>query len=341
MGVIFITGATGLVGRRVATDLIASGHKVRALLRTGRALDLNDPNFEVVRGDLSQTQTYSEVLPKVLRGVDRIVHSAALVGDSGNASDYERINIDATLQIAQLGKQAGVRQLIYLSSLGVYPGRDHHGSDESVATNLSGLDAYTRSKAIAEKRLLLLAEEIRMPTVALRPGFIYGEYDRVVVPRIIDRLRQRSLVYFGSGERKTNCIYVGNVSHAIAATMQAFERNHQSLQNVAINITDSPTATKREFVEAIADAIGAVRPTISIPRPVALTIAEFSEFAARLGIVEKPPVSRAAFKFLGLNLDYSIERAKQLIGYSPPWSWREGIAITMNWYSNLHAGAAS
>jgi len=332
---LFVTGATGLVGSQVVLEALTRDYKVRALVRSrdpNRPLVLpSHPNLELVPGDLNDSASWVGAL----RGVDVVVHAGAMVGDSGKADDYFRTNVSATLALLHGAKNAKtVRRIILVSSLGVYHGRDHFGSDENVAINREGLDAYTRSKAECELRFLEEAKILGVSAVAIRPGFIYGPRDRTVVPRLLQRLAVGSLVYFGGGERKTNCIYVKNLSYGIFLAMDA---ENDMVNGLAFNLTDDPTATKREFLESLSREAGLPAPRASIPRPVALTLAEISEFAARIGLVKQPPVSKAAFKFLGLNLHYSIARARKVLGYKPPYGYADGIKETIAWFRETGA----
>ncbi len=335
MQTLFVTGATGLVGSQVVEDALSRGYKVRALVRSVSTSDESvlpiHPNVEKITGDLMDIAPWRQAL----RGVDAVVHAGAMVGDSGKEGDYFAINVTATVELARAARVAeSVRRIILVSSLGVYHGRDHFGSDESVEINREGLDAYTRSKAESEVRFLGETKSLGITSAAIRPGFIYGARDRTVVPRLLPRLANGTIIYFGGGERKTNCIYVRNLSYGIFLALQADENK---INGLAFNLTDDPTATKREFLEALAREADLPLPRASIPRPVALTLAEISEFAARLGLVSQPPVSKAAFKFLGLNLDYSIQRAKTVLGYNPPFTFAEGIKETVDWFRKTGA----
>ena len=329
MQTLFVTGATGLVGSHVIEDALERGYAVRALVRPGRSGVLpNHSNLSFVEGDLRDVKVWEAALA----GCQTVVHAGALVGDSGNDQEYSDVNVKGTIDFARAAHLSNsVHRFILISSLGVYQGRDHFGSDETVEINRDGLDSYTRSKAECEFQFLKEAKNLRLVSTALRPGFIYGARDRTVIPRLLDKLASGKIVYFGGGERKTNCIYVRNLS---AAVLLAVTADSAKIDGLPFNLTDDPSATKREFLEALARESGYSPPSASIPRPVALTLAEMSEFAAKIGLVAQPPVSKAAFKFLGLNLDYSIERAKSVLNYSPPFSFSEGIAATVEWFKS-------
>ena len=86
-----------------------------------------------------------------------------------------------------------------MSSLGVYEGRDHHGTDETVPPAANSLDAYTRSKTEAEALVLDFHRQHGLPAAVVRPGFIYGERDRTVLPKLLLNLRRGSVHVFWFG----------------------------------------------------------------------------------------------------------------------------------------------
>ena len=83
----------------------------------------------------------------------------------------------------------------------------------------------------------------------------------------------------------------------------------------------------------IADGLGVPRPTRSVPLWLARLVAYFMERAARRRRDPNPPrLTQARLKFLGLNLDFSIERARRELGYRPRYTFEEGLARTIAWY---------
>ncbi|MEX0585019.1 MAG: NAD-dependent epimerase/dehydratase family protein, partial [Pirellulales bacterium] len=139
---LLVTGATGMVGSLVARRAVEAGYRVRALVRAkaDRSL-LKGLEIEYVEGDLSQPETF----PAAVADVDVVVHTAAKVGDWGHADDYRAINVFALEQLLTAVEREGkLKRWVQISSLGVYPARDHFGSDETVSPNIEGLDGYTR-----------------------------------------------------------------------------------------------------------------------------------------------------------------------------------------------------
>src|SRR5438270_693847 len=195
------------------------------------------------------------------------------------------------------------------------------GTDEMTPPAADSLDAYTRSKTEAEALALRYRLERGLPVVILRPGFIYGERDRTVLPKLLHNLRTRRFAYFGSGDQVLNCIYVKNLVHAIFLAAEV-----PGAVGEVFNLTDGGRVTKRQFVGRVAELAGLRRPRRKIPLWLAWTLAVLMERGAkRRGATEPPLVNKARYKFLGLNLDYSIEKARRVLGYEPPYTTEEGL----------------
>ena len=179
---IFITGATGLVGGHAVEEALRRGHRVRALVRsTSDTRWLDEWGVEKVAGDLED----KAALERGVAGADWVFNCAAKVGDWGTLEEFRRLNVEALRLLLDAAATARVERFVHVSSLGVYEGRDHHGTDESVPPAADSLDAYTRSKTEAEALVLAYHKERGLPAAVVRPGFIYGERDRTVLPKLL------------------------------------------------------------------------------------------------------------------------------------------------------------
>ena len=321
---LLVTGATGLVGGAIARASAANGWQVRALVRDlDRAAPLAADGVELCEGSLNDADS----LHHACQGVTHAVHCAAKVGDWGSIDDYRHVNVDGTrLLIDSLESCGRLERLIHISSLGVYEARDHHGTDETEEPNVSGIDGYTLTKAESERLVLDRAKNGQLPAIILRPGFVYGAGDQNVIPRIVERLRSKQFAFLGSGDQLLNNIYVENIVHAVE---RAFAVDSTHCGDV-FNITDPRLVSKQEFIFAIADAFGLGRPTKHVPLAVARVLAATLEAAYRmLGKKEAPLLSKARYKFLGLNLDFSDDKARRILGYDPQIDFAEGMAETL------------
>jgi nucleoside-diphosphate-sugar epimerase len=244
--------------------------------------------------------------------------------------------VDGVRTLIDAAEQGGrIRRFVHISSLGVYPARDHYGTDEDTPPSALGIDGYTLTKVEAEQLVLERARQ-GLPAVALRPGFIYGPRDRTILPRLWDRLKSGQFAYLGSPDKVMNNTYVGNLVDAVFLAIQ-----RDDVLGRVYNITDGRLVTKREFIETIAAAAGAKAPTGVVPLWLARLLARVLEFVYKvLGKQEAPLLSNARIKFLGLNLDYCIDRARRELGYDPQVDFQDGMAVTLEWYRRHRAGSS-
>ncbi|HMC88151.1 MAG TPA: NAD-dependent epimerase/dehydratase family protein [Gemmataceae bacterium] len=321
----FITGATGFVGSHVAEACAAKGIAIRTLARPSSDTALLEKlGATILRGELGDR----ELLRRGLEGAEVVVHCAAKVGDWGPVEEYRAVNVEMLRGLLEICKGLPLKRFVHLSSLGVYAARHHYGTDESEPLPAQHMDGYTQTKVEAEHLVLEYQREHGIPVVVLRPGFVYGPRDRTVLTRLVESLRQKQMRYIGGGKGAMNTIYVGNLIDAIFLAID----NPRAVGQV-YNLTDGELVSKRQFIDAIADGAGVERPSRSVPLWVARLAAWVMERRARRqGAKEPPRLTQARLKFLGLNLDYSIEKARAELGYRPRVRFQDGIKQTMAWY---------
>jgi nucleoside-diphosphate-sugar epimerase len=168
-------------------------------------------------------------------------------------------------------------------------------------------------------------KERGLPLSIVRPGFIYGPRDRTVLPKLLHSLRTGRFAYFGSGEQALNCIYVKNLVHGIFLAAEVPEAVGE-----VFNLTDGEWVSKRRFIGRVAELAGLRPPRRRIPLWLAWTLAVVLERRAKRKNLPDPPlVNKARYKFLGLNLDYSIDKARRVLGYRPPYTTEEGLVESM------------
>ncbi len=323
---LLVTGATGLVGSHVVEEAHKRGLKTRAIVRSSSDTTfLKDLGVEIVTGDLSDPGSLREAT----QGVTLLVHCAAMVGDWGPISQYRSVNVGGVKNLLDAVDSAGsLRRMIHVSSLGVYPAIDHYGTDETTPISTTGIDGYTVSKAETEQVVRQHIDEQKLPAVILRPGFIFGPRDRTVFPRIMERLKSKQFRYLGSREKLINNTYVSNLVDAIFLALQT-----DAALGETLNITDGRLVSKEELVSGIARGLGYKIPNRTVPLAIAKGLARLLEGTYRLcGAKHAPILSSARIKFLGLNLDYSIEKARRTLGYDPAVDFQDGLQNTLEWY---------
>lgn len=323
-----ITGAGGLVGSSLAEACVKRGYKVKALIRSGSdGSFLEKLGVEVVRGDLQDKSLPIEAT----QGVDTVFHCAAKVGDWGTVDSYRQVNVEGLRKLLDSFNPAQLYKFVHFSSLGVYEARHHYQTDESTPPPDQHFDGYTQSKMESEKLALQYHKEKGYPIVVLRPGFIYGPRDRTVLPRLMQKLKTKEVKYIGSSSYAMNNIFVGNLVQAAFLALD----NPNAVGQV-FNLTDGEKVSKKRFITTIAKEMNLPAPFF-FPVPlwlVKLIASSMEKKALKRGALEAPKITKANIKFLGLNLDFSIEKAKRILGYAPAKTFDEGMTETLNWYKN-------
>jgi nucleoside-diphosphate-sugar epimerase len=322
-----ITGATGFVGGHLAEAAKGRGMTVRALARPASDTGLLDRlGVEVRRGDLGD----AEAVRQAVEGADFVFHCAAKVGDRGPVEEYRAANVEALRVLLDAVKGRPLRRFVHMSSLGVYAARHHHGTDESEPLPDRHIDGYTQTKVESERLALQYQREHGLPVVVLRPGFVYGPRDRTVMPELIKRLAAGQVHYLGADQRVLNTIYVGNLVEAVFLAAE----NPNAVGQV-YNLTDGERVTRQRFFEAVCGGLNLPLPHQRLPRWLARIVVRVlyrqGLWATRRGRPAFLPP--AQYKFMVLNLDFSIEKAKRELGYRPRYTFDEGMAQTIAWYS--------
>jgi nucleoside-diphosphate-sugar epimerase len=335
-GRLLITGATGMVGGLLTRRALEEGYTVRAMVRsTSNRSSLSDLDVEQFEADLGAPES----LPPALEGVDYVVNTAAHVGDWGPAEKFRAINVVALEHMLNAArKENQLKRWVQISSLGVYEAKHHHGTDETTPVDLTGLDGYTQTKAEAEVLLNRYIDQYDFPATIIRPGFIYGPGDRHVVPRIIERLSAGQMKLIGDGKKLLNNTYVGNLVEGLMLALEKDEAVGETF-----NIRDGRLVSREEFVGTIARYMGLPMPK-KVPEWLARSAVGFIEgFAKMRGATTAPLLTNARIKFLTLNLDFSIAKAQQKLGYQPGTDFTEGMKAALDWAAseNLISKSAS
>lgn len=325
MSITLVTGATGFVGSHVADALAAEGKRIRALARPSADLShLQSLGAEIILGEF----TDPAAVVQAVDGVDTVIHCAAKVGDWGPVEEYRAVNVDGLRTLLEAVRGKPLKRFVHVSSLGVYEARHHHGTDETEPLPANHIDGYTQSKVECEKLALEYQRKYDIPLTIVRPGFIYGPRDRNVLPRLAERLRKRDVVYIARGKYALNTTYVGNLVDAIFLAAES----PKAIGEV-FNITDGEFISKRQFFESIADGLNLSRPLASVPLWLAKILARWRESVfRRKGKPNPPRVTQATVKFAGLNLDFSIAKARTVLGYEPAVRFQDGMALAIAWY---------
>jgi 2-alkyl-3-oxoalkanoate reductase len=322
-----ITGATGLLGSHIAEHLRERGERVRALVRqTSDTTFLKQLGVELAFGDLNEPAS----LPGVLAGADVVYHCAARVGDWGPWRVFQRAIIDATANLLDACRTAGVGRVLHVSSITVYGHpRLRNGcfaEDEPLGQNLLLWDYYCRAKVRAEE----LCRQYQGDLTIVRPSWIYGPRDRTTLPRILKALDAGRVAVIGRGDNLLNIVYAGDVAEgAIRAA------NHPRAKGQAYNLSSEGEITQSDFLDLLTDVLGRPRIRGRVSYRFAYWGGFLSEVIGRMIRMRRPPhLTRYAVALVGRSTYFSIAKARQQLDWQPRVSVHEGVRRSLQWYYN-------
>jgi nucleoside-diphosphate-sugar epimerase len=328
-----ITGATGLLGSHIAEQLVERGERVRALVRPA-----SDTTFlctlgvELVEGDLGKPET----LTRAVAGADVVYHCAARVGDWGPWSRFKAEVIDATANLLGACATAGVGRVLHVSSIIVYGHPRERGDlfteDEPLGQNYWVWDYYCRAKVEAER----LCQAYSGDVAVVRPSWMYGPRDRTSLTRVLKALQARRVPIIGQGDNRLNIVYAADVADgAIRAA------NHPEASRRAYNLSSSGEITQREFLAHLTAQLRLPPIRRRVPYRLAFWGGFLAEALGRAIRLKRPPhITRYAVALIGRSVRFSIERARQELGWTPRVGWEEGVRRTLEWHFGRELPAA-
>jgi nucleoside-diphosphate-sugar epimerase len=248
---VLVTGASGFIGCAVVPTLVAAGYEVRAASR--RLPTVAPPVEAAVHGDLGPDVDW---LP-LLAGVDFIVHLAGIAhtGPGAAEADYDRTNHHATATLAQAARKAGVKRVVFVSTVRAQTGpqADHVLTEADVP---QPTDPYGRSKLAAETALAQSGVDFTV----LRPVLVYG-------PRIKGNLRTLVRLAalpvplpFGAFTNRRSLLGIGNLASAITHVLSHLESSGETYV-----VADLQPVSLAQIVKALRAGLGRPPGLLNVP----------------------------------------------------------------------------
>lgn len=324
-----ITGATGFVGSHIAKKLRDKGEDVIALARKSSDTSLMEElGIEIRYGSVTDASSVYEAT----KGIDRVFHAAAMTDEWIPKKITHEVNVIGTENILQASMENKVDRFFFVSSLAVLGCMNHYGTTVDAEYHKAG-DPYIDSKIESEKLVRKFAE-FGLATTILRPGFMYGPYDRRFMKRVLDKIQHNSFKLIGDGKNKLNLNYVGNFADAVILASET-EKSIGKIYNIG---NDDKTLDMQTFAFKVADVWGYERPSGHVPVEIAKIATNIMETSARLLRRKEPPLlTKTRLKFLTLNLEFDISAAKEDLGFENKINIDQGLCLTKQWIEESNA----
>lgn len=306
---VLVTGGAGFIGSNIVDGLLADGgYRVRVLdnFATGRRENLTHclGDIEVIEGDIRDLETVEEAVG----GVDMVLHEAALpsVPRSVKAPvTTNDVNVGGTLKLLSAAHKAGVRRVVLASSSSVYGDGEQLPKHEGLTPNPRS--PYAVSKLTCEHYTKVFSDIYGMETLAIRYFNVFGprqdptsQYSGVIAKFMTAALDDKPFTIHGDGTQARDFTFVANVVDANLLALKA-----DRLDGSAINVACGDRITLLDVIETLGTLTGRTGEIV------------FAE--PRVGDVR---FSQAA-----------IERAAEVLGYTPSVPFEEGLRRTLEWYA--------
>jgi nucleoside-diphosphate-sugar epimerase len=253
---VLVTGGSGLVGSAAARSLAELGHTVVLPLRSGQRA--NTVHAAIAAAAIPDIEAMSaDHWTALLHGVDAVVHAAAIahIGPSIAESQYNAVNRDASLRLAQAATRAGVARFVFISSI-----RAQVGSASPAVQNESSApeptEAYGRSKLEAE----ILIRQVFADAVVLRPALVVGAEARGNLDLLLKLARTGLPMPFGSFAKPQAMVSLEGLVQAITLAVTRTEFSGQTYV-----VADEPHPTLADMLGWMREGMGKSRRIWSVP----------------------------------------------------------------------------
>ena len=321
MKTILITGATGFIGGHLIDRLQQQSCQLIAAVRKDRS-QLPEQVKSIVIGEITPDTDWGAALT----GVDIVIHLAArahVLQDTAADPVYEfmRSNAHSTDNLAKQAIAAGVKQFIFISSIGAMGSSSQDALTESALCHPD--TPYGCSKLAAEQALISVASGTEMSWTIFRPTLVYGAGNPGNMERLIKLIRTGLPIPFASIQNQRSLVYVGNLVDAVRLSL-----SHPSADRQTFVISDDRVISTPDLVRSIAEVLNLNCTLVPFPT-------KLFQLAGKLGdslqnVLHRPlPLNSRTIDSLTSSLSVDTQHLKTTLDWQPPFTFEQGLAKTL------------
>lgn len=322
---VFVTGASGFMGRALTERYRQAGAEVR-----GVDVEADDARG-VVAGDIGDPSGWQDHAS----GSEVVVHTAAVV--SNNIADDRAwcVNVVGTQRVLDVAAAVGARRFVHVSTMGVarfaqvrsdaadgcLPGRP---LDERWPLMPTG-NPYTDTKIAGEHAVLAAHAAGEIEATIVRPADVYGPACRPWVLEPIAAMRSNRFLLPARGRGLFTPIYIDDLVDGIVAAAA-----HPGAAGQIVHFGGENPVTTTEYFGHLSRMLGSTAPPRSAPTPVAVAAAEAARLVA-VALGRHTELGRGVMEMLCKSRAVSNEKAHGLLGWWPKVDLDEGMARVEAW----------
>jgi dihydroflavonol-4-reductase len=317
---IFLTGATGFIGGRVADRLLARGDEVVVLARSAdKAKRLADAGATIVAGDLSD----ETAIARGVEGADGVIHIAAdyRVGIPANQREsMVDVNVRGTERVLDAAIAAGATRIVHVSTGNVFGNTGDTVATEGYQRDLADgfLSAYDETKYLAHQVALDRIAQ-GAPVMIAQPGGVYGPGDTSEVANLIEQTRTGKLPMLPFPELTLTFVHVDDLADGLIAVLDRGRIGEEY-------VLGGDEATMRELITTVAELSGR-KPPRPMPTVVLRAMAPFGPVVGK--VLGFPPNLHELIKTSdGVKIRMTSDKARHELGYTTR-ALRDGLSRTL------------
>ena len=324
---VLITGGTGFIGSRLALRCLEKGDRVKIIGQANNPAEVENKALVESKGGqvVLASITDQGCLEKELSGTEVVYHLAAAQHEA-NVPDQKfwDVNVTGTQHVIEASIRAGVKRLVHGSTIGVYGASLQGNIDES--SPLRPDNIYGTTKREAEK--LVLSYQAQLPVVIIRISETFGPGDRRLL-KLFKGIKKRIFFVIGNGQNLHHLIYVDDLIEGFFLSGSV-----EKAVGKTIVLAGKDSLSTNEMTNAIAAVLETSMPQFHLPLRPFMAIAAVMESTLKpLGI--QPPLHRRRMDFFKKSFVFKQELAREVLGFVPQVSFKQGAADTAKWYGEM------
>ena len=318
---VLVTGGTGFIGSHIVRKNLQTGNEVRVLVRPDSPFIHSLKGVELVVGDIRDALA----VRKAVQGVDIVFHAAALVTDWAPHKLFREVTVGGMENVCRSALDAKVNALVVVSSSDVFGRVENAPIDESLPMRRWN-EPYPDAKIEADEIAWRFNRDHGLPLTLLYPCFVHGPGDSHLLPGLANALLQGKAFYWRKDALITPC-FVENI-----ADLCMILAVREEALGEGFLVHDGESVTLQGLCTELANHLGCTPPKRHVPYGVAYLMAWAMELTASVARrQERPLLTTYLVKWWGSRSRYSITKAKERLGWSPPICFQKGFPQTMRW----------